>query len=155
DLYQKACETGAGEYQVLGFIDSPNGHRVPEEIKSRMLGPIEALDDILMKRVVDNVMIAMPIKSCYDQIQRAIATCERAGVESEFISQPFALSVARPHLVSDASTPVLRLKVVTDDFRLIVKRLIDLAGALVGLAVCAPLMAVVALAIVLTSRGPV
>jgi len=45
--------------------------------------------------------------------------------------------------------------VVSDDYRLAIKRGLDIVGAVVGLIVLAPIMAAVALAVKLTSRGPV
>ena len=109
-LYQEMQNGPGKRYSVLGFVDSPNGHRVPEEIQRQMLGPIENLDKILMKRVVDHVMIAMPIKSCYDDIQRTIAVCEQAGVESEYLSDTFDLSVARAQFGTLDAHPIVRLR---------------------------------------------
>ncbi len=40
-------------------------------------------------------------------------------------------------------------------WRLVLKRLVDMVGAAVGLLVCAPLMALIALAVKLDSRGPI
>src|SRR5436305_1966267 len=148
-LFRNICERHSEQYDVLGFVDTPNGHPVPDFIRRRLLAPIETLDEILLKHVVDHVMIAMPIKSCYDQIQRAIGVCEKAGVESEYLSQPFAVSVARPIHGSRHSHPVVRFKVVDDDFRLRVKRLIDIVGAVLGLLGLAPLMLLIAAAVAL------
>jgi exopolysaccharide biosynthesis polyprenyl glycosylphosphotransferase len=142
-------------YRVLGFVDSTNGHRVAEEAKREMLGSLEDLDMILMKRVVDRVIIALPIKSCYEEIRRTVAVCERAGVESEYVSELFDLSIAHPQHGVFESHEVVRFKVVKDDYRLYVKRLIDIVGALVGLVGLAPLMLIVSLAIKVTSPGPV
>ena len=38
---------------------------------------------------VDEVLIALPAKSCYEQIQTAIAVCERGGVEAKYLSDFF------------------------------------------------------------------
>ena len=43
---------------------------------------------------------------------------------------------------------------VQDDYRLIVKRIIDIVGAVVGLVISSPLMLAIAVAIKLTSSGP-
>ena len=99
-----------------------------------------------------DVMIAMPIKSVIHQVQTAIAVCERAGVESQYFSQIFSLSVARPQNVSHDAKPMVCLKVVEDDSRLAVKRLIDVVGAVVGIILLSPLMLLVAIALTLTQR---
>jgi exopolysaccharide biosynthesis polyprenyl glycosylphosphotransferase len=52
--------------------------------------------------------------------------------------------------------PALRtIKVVQDDFRLVIKRVVDLVGAALGLVALAPLLLVIAAVIRLTSPGPV
>ena len=49
---------------------------------------------------------------------------------------------------------MVSLKVVQDDYRLVVKRCIDIVGAIVGLVLFGPLMLAIAAAIKLTSPGP-
>jgi exopolysaccharide biosynthesis polyprenyl glycosylphosphotransferase len=100
------------------------------------------------------VLIALPAKSCYEQIQTAIQTCERAGVEAKYLSDVFQLSFARPKFEPDENAPVVSLKVVQDDYRLAVKHCIDIVGAIVGLALFGPLMIAIAAAIKMTSPGP-
>lgn len=154
-LYQHMREPHHGYARVLGFVDSPNNHVLPAAINKRMLGSLDDLEGILMKQPVDEVLIALPAKSCYDQIQTAIQTCERAGVEAKYLSDVFELSLARPNFEPDDQTPVVSLKVVQDDYRLLVKRCIDVIGAIVGLILLGPLMLAIAAAITLTSPGPV
>lgn len=141
--------------RVLGFVDSPNGHIVPGIIQSQMLGGLHELESILMKHPVDEVMIGLPAKSCYDQIQTAIQTCERAGVEAKYLFDVFQSSIARPRFEPDDNSAVVSMKVVNDDYRLGVKRAIDIVGSLVGLLLFAPLMFAIAVAVRLTSPGPV
>jgi exopolysaccharide biosynthesis polyprenyl glycosylphosphotransferase len=109
----------------------------------------------LMKHPVDEVIIALPARSCYEQIQVAIQTCERAGVEAKYLFDIFQSSIARARFEPDVDSAVVSMKVVHDDYRLGVKRAIDLLGAIVGLVLFGPLMLVIALAIRLTSPGPV
>jgi len=153
-IYARLQESNHTYTHVLGFVDTPNGHLVTAAIRQQMLGGLADLETILMKRPVDEVLIALPAKSCYDQIQTAIQTCERAGVEAKYLSDVFQLSLARPTFVADEHAPVVSLKVVQDDYRLVVKRGIDIIGAIVGLAIFGPLMLVIAAAIKLTSPGP-
>lgn len=153
-LYDHLREPQYGSSRVLGFVDSPNGHVVPNAIQKQMLGTLEDLEGILMKQPVDEVLITLPVKSCYDQIQTAIQTCEQAGVEAKYFSDVFALSLAHAELETD-DEHFVALKMVPDDYRVLVKRAIDIAGSLCGLLLAAPLMLVVAAAIKLASPGPV
>lgn len=140
--------------RILGFVDTPNGHPPPAAIQRQMLGGLEDLESILMNRPVDEVVIALPAKSCYDQIQAAIRTCERAGVDAKYPSDFFQVSLARPRFETHDIAPLVTLAVVYDDYRLLVKRGIDIAGAIAGLLVLGPFMFAIAAAIRLTSPGP-
>lgn len=141
--------------RVLGFVDSPDGHIIPKVIQKQMLGTLDDLEHILMKQPVDEVLIALPVKSCYDQIQTAIRTCEQAGVEAKYLSDVFALSLARPAFEADDEENFVALRVAPDDYRLLVKRAIDIVGSVFGLILSLPLMLIIAVAIKLTSPGPI
>ena len=105
-----------------------------------------------MSGPVDTVHIVSPVRSCYSAIEQAISTCEKVGVESCYDADIFAPSRGRP-VAHDADLLVSR-KVVADDFRLWIKRGIDIVGALIGLVVFSPIMLAAAIAIRLTSPGP-
>ncbi|MDP9052696.1 MAG: sugar transferase [Acidobacteriota bacterium] len=154
-VYNQIREKGSNQLSLLGFVDSPEGHHyVPDEIRSRLIGSLEQLEDILMQQPVDEVLIALPAESCFRKIQSALTICERAGVEARYsLSDLFALSVARPRLEPEGGVSVMSMKVVHDDARVLVKRAIDIVGAVIGLIIFAPLMLLIAAAIRLTSPG--
>ena len=141
-------------YELLGFVDS-NDHELSEDMDVPKLGTLEQLEEILMHRVVDEVLIALPIKSCYAEIQHAIQVCERVGVESKYLADAFQCSLARPRFEQHSAAPVVSLKVVQDDYRVLLKRLFDFMAALAGLLVLAPVMLAIALAVKLDSPGPI
>jgi exopolysaccharide biosynthesis polyprenyl glycosylphosphotransferase len=152
--YERLREPRHSYTRVLGFVDSPNGHLVSAAIQHQMLGGLDDLEAILMKLPVDEVVIALPAKSCYDQIQTSLQTCECAGVEANYLSDIFQVSLARPGFEPHEAAPMVSLKVVQDDYRLVVKRCIDIVGAIVGLVIFGPLMLAIAAAIRLTTPGP-
>lgn len=143
-----------GEYNVVGFVDS-NQEILFKEIEQRLLGGSDELEQILVHNVVDEVLIALPIRSRYAQVQEAIGVCERVGVESKYLADVFEYSLARPRYEGARSMPAVALKVVTDDHRLLVKRLLDIVGSMVGLVLLAPLLVLIAIAIKVTGPGPV
>jgi exopolysaccharide biosynthesis polyprenyl glycosylphosphotransferase len=153
DLYRRLTSEPHARQTVVGFVDSDAG--MLGEIGLHTLGTLEQLESILMRRAVDEVLIALPIKSCYAQIQDAIDVCERVGVEAHYLADVFRHSLARPRYVSSPGVPVVSLKAVPDELHLALKRVFDIVGAAVGLVLLAPLFLVVAAAIKLTSPGPV
>jgi exopolysaccharide biosynthesis polyprenyl glycosylphosphotransferase len=108
-----------------------------------------------MRHPVDEVLIALPIRSCYGQIEDVIRVCERVGVESKYFADVFENAFARPSYDRASGTPAVSLKVVQDDARVIVKRTLDIVLAMVAVVTLAPLMLAIALAVKLTSPGPV
>ena len=92
-LYERILVEPLSHYRVLGFVDSPGTHEVPFAVRQRMLGPLDDLEGLLAGNAVDQVLITLPVKSCYDAIQQAISTCERVGVEVQYLSDVFSVSV--------------------------------------------------------------
>ena len=141
---------------LVGFVDSRDAQAVPPRHQTRFLGHVDALDRILMHRVVDEVVVALPVKSEYDSIQCVIATCERVGVQAAFSTDLFDYRIAKPtpDLTLDGDS-LVHLAVAARDGRLIVKRAMDVLLASAALVCFAPLMIAIAIAIKLTSPGPV
>jgi exopolysaccharide biosynthesis polyprenyl glycosylphosphotransferase len=140
-------------YRVLGFVDSTVADSGEQTDKS--LGRISDLEDILMKQVVDEVIVALSIKSHYSTIERVIAVCERVGVQVQYCEDLFDLSWSGHCHVGDVDQRRIVLKMVREDYRHRIKRVIDIVGASIGLIVCTPLFVVVALLIKATSKGPI
>ena len=130
----------------------PMDARNPIAFRRRRLAPLDELEQILMRQVIDEVVIALPVKSCYQQIQHAIGVCERAGVQAKYGADLFESTVAFPRYDAQGDRAFVAMQVAPDGYRLVIKRAIDIVGAVVGLVVFAPLMLIVAVAIKLTSR---
>jgi exopolysaccharide biosynthesis polyprenyl glycosylphosphotransferase len=144
----------AGECELVGFVDSNPTIQFPE-IQERLLGNLDRLEELLMHLVVDEVLVALPIKSHYAQIQRVIEDCEQAGVQSRYSADVFRTRIANPRVELSHRHPAVAMQVAPDDHRLVIKRMIDVVGAAIGLVLMVPLFAAIALAITLTSPGPI
>lgn len=138
---------------LLGFVDSWD-HASPAPC-GPILGSLDQLDGILMRSVVDDVIVALPIKSHYDRIQSVIRSCEGAGISCTHSATLFAYSIARHRLHTDASAPVITLAMAPDGVGLFLKRVIDVLAAVVAIVALLPLCAVIAVAVVVTSAGPI
>jgi exopolysaccharide biosynthesis polyprenyl glycosylphosphotransferase len=141
------------DYRFLGFVD-PNPWNAPGG-QDRMLGPVADLEEILMKQVVDEVVIALSSKSQYESIEEAISICKRVGVQVQYCEDLFDTSQPGRCCREEFDHRKLVLKMVHDDYRRQVKRAFDVAGAIFGLIVFAPLLLLVATLIKCTSKGPV
>ena len=152
--HELATHRGEDGVRIAGFVDT-NSDPLADEVSQRLLGDLGQLETILMGQVIDDVLITLPIKSCYEQIQCTIALCERLGVRAAYLADVFQSSLARPSFEQTGKIPVVRMHMVANDTRLVIKRALDLAFASVGLIMVAPVMALIALAIRLDGRGPV
>jgi exopolysaccharide biosynthesis polyprenyl glycosylphosphotransferase len=104
--------------------------------------------------MVDEVYVALPMRSRYAEIEAALQICERTGVPVKWLSDVFESARGRRFEMT-ANGDVVSITDEHDHGRLMMKRLIDVIGAAVGLVVLTPVIAAAALAIKATSRGPV
>ncbi len=140
-------------YTILGVIESTPAKAA--EAPFRILGSIWDLEKILMCTVVDEVIVTLPLKSHYSAVERVIAICERVGVEVQYPEDLFDLSWSSHCHPADQDRPKIIFKMVPEDYRHCIKRVIDITGALFGMIVCAPLFLIVAILIKSTSKGTV
>src|SRR3954470_1012627 len=78
-LYYSLFAARTNGFRLLGFVDSTDGEVAPE-VRSRLLGDLNGLEQLLMRQAVDEVLIALPVRSRYAEIQHTIEICERGGV---------------------------------------------------------------------------
>ncbi len=69
-----------GTKQLLGFVDDRPSASMPPDIASRLLGNIDELPAYLIDHAVDEIIVATPLRSCYDEAQRALSIAEAAGI---------------------------------------------------------------------------
>jgi exopolysaccharide biosynthesis polyprenyl glycosylphosphotransferase len=152
----KALEESA-EYDVRlrGFLSElPNP---PAEIalgSVYKVWPVGDLPSILRRHVVDEIIFAVGSESLAN-LEEIFLLCDEEGVRTRVAVDFF------PHVNSTVSldrfgeTPLLTFSAAPcDEVRLLAKRAIDVVLAAAGLLVLAPLMALIALLIRLTSPGP-
>jgi len=143
-------------YRIIGYVDDEtnfNGHGVKGVPR---LGDVQDLPSIIAHDVIDEVFVALPIKSQYTQIETAINLLEEQGIMVHLFSDHFPHRLARSHPSEFEGTPLLSLHSAPPiTWRTEIKRLLDIAVALSLLLVLSPLLALVALAIKLESEGPV
>lgn len=152
-VYQEFKAHVEWDYRLLGFVDSePQNDFVPPEL---ILGGIDELEHILMHTVVDEVVIALPIKSQYEAVEYAISICQSLGVQAQYFTDFFGTSITKRHSSAGPQTGRVVLETVYDDYRRHVKRLLDITLSSVLLVLFAPVMLAVALAVKLTSPGPI
>lgn len=137
------------QYSLVGFVDRNAG---PD--RADVLGGIAELESILSAHAVDEVIIALPIRSMYDECQHAVAVCERLGIQCRYSTDLFETSLTKRRSLDEHDPSSVRLHVIHDT-GLAIKRTFDVIVAATALVCLSPLFLVIALGIKTSSDGPV
>jgi exopolysaccharide biosynthesis polyprenyl glycosylphosphotransferase len=144
-------------YQILGFVDEEwRGVEAFRQTGRPLLARLGDFGTYLREQVVDEVVIALPVSSHYAHFAHILRACEEQGVLVHMLPDFFDVSHARLRLEFLEDQPVITLRTgAMEGWPLLVKRSVDVALSLALLIVLAPLFALVAVLIKLTSPGPV
>jgi exopolysaccharide biosynthesis polyprenyl glycosylphosphotransferase len=147
-----ALAAGSDEgINVIGFISiSP---RPDNGLLS--LGTLEDLGDVVLAHRVDEVIIADPDFPQREAVE-LVDQCHQRGVVVRIAPSTMEILVHRAEFVPGQSVPLFELKPpVFEGFDYALKRSFDLVGSVALVIVLSPFLLAFALAIRLTSRGPV
>ncbi|MBI4432536.1 MAG: sugar transferase [Candidatus Omnitrophica bacterium] len=142
-------------YHVVGFLD-----RYPDMVGepiagTQVIGTLENLPAVLKTQVIDQVVFVIPRK-WLEQIEKCLRYCEAVGVPATLATDFFDMSIAsRETEEMDGFTYLTFHTRLLKEEELLLKRVFDVLVSSVALVVTAPLLAFSALAIRLTSQGPV
>lgn len=142
-------------HQFIGYLTvEPCRHEVSG---LPTLGRIEELKDIICRHNVDEVVFALPSESASLRLRDFIDVCEQAGVSYRIVPAMFNPDSARDIRVETIQgIPTLtRNTLRISASGLLYKRTLDIAVGMVGMAVLAAMFPFVAVAIKLSSPGPV
>lgn len=143
-------------YRVAGFVDQEwEGLKEFRNEGYSLASDFEKLPSLLRERVVDEVILSLPMKSMYPQASRIAALCEEHGIVVRVLSNIFNLRQAQLRAEEFEGEVVTTYRGWQEDWRYFFKRALDVVGSLLLMVILAPLSALVAVAIKLTSRGPV
>ncbi len=153
-LVQEVQKSRAHPYAIVGSID--DGTHPPMN-PLRGLGSFHDLGTILREEEID-VLVAAHLDIPAEKLRAITAVCEHAYVEWKIVPAAFPIFLTGLRLQTVGSIPVIGVEdlAISRLFNRGAKRLLDVAGALAGLVVSAPVIAVLAAWIKLESpAGPV
>jgi Undecaprenyl-phosphate glucose phosphotransferase len=141
-------------YQVKGILDDSMewGH----EYKGiHVIGKLDDLDEILGLNTLDEIAITLSIEE-YARLENIVKSCEKSGVHTKFIPDYNNMIPTRPFMEDLQGLPVVNIRCVplTDLINAMIKRVMDILGAMVAIIVFSPVMLLTALFIKTTSKGP-
>ena len=122
----------------------------------KVLGRLGNLEIILPENKLDEVAITLPLKD-YDYLENIVGICEKFGVHTKFIPDYNSLIPSKPYTEDLQGLPVINIRYVplTNTGNILIKRIVDIIGSLVGIVLTSPIMLVSAVLVKVTSPGPV
>ncbi|MCI0579431.1 MAG: undecaprenyl-phosphate glucose phosphotransferase [Chloroflexi bacterium] len=140
-------------YDLVGVVNGQE--EIQDVLGVPVLGAPEDLPALIEQHAIDEVIIAMPEKG-QREVVRVISYCERGRVSIKVFPDFFQFVASETTINDLGGLPLLSVRdFAMRGYMLVFKRLMDIAGAMVGLVFFSPLMLLTALAIKLESPGPV
>ena len=142
-------------YVVRGILDD----RVPRGTiykGVKVLGSIANLMIILPENKLDEIAITLSLQD-YGRLEEIVDLCEKSGVHTKFIPDYNSLIPSRPYTEDLMGLPVINIRYVplTNTLNWVAKRIVDVVGSAVGLVLVSPIMLLTAIAVKVSSPGPV
>jgi exopolysaccharide biosynthesis polyprenyl glycosylphosphotransferase len=117
--------------------------------------PVEELVASLHEHSINAVVIAAR-HTFFDRVEKAIRACELEGIEIWLLADFFQTQISETSLDHFYGRPVLVFRCGTENsWPRLIKQILDFLGALAIFAVSWPFMLAAAIAIKISSRGPV
>jgi exopolysaccharide biosynthesis polyprenyl glycosylphosphotransferase len=144
--------------RVIGFVDDCDWDTRREFATTGypLLSDLAGLPDLLRHQVIDEVVVLLPIKSCYQISLGIVSLCEEQGILVEFPASPFEVKQAYATTEVTERHPLIAVDTgAMSGWPLLVKRVLDVVVASALIVALAPLFLVLAALVKLTSPGPV
>lgn len=145
-------------FNILGFFDDLASIRVNDNHDGLpFLGTLSTFGNYVSREAIDQVIIALPIRSYYDDISKIIRDCALQGIETWMLADLFEVSskmelstdrVDATHFVKYQARP---LSEIAQD----VKRLLDITLSIVAIIVLTPVALILSVLILLGDGPPV
>ena len=142
-------------FSIGGILGRPE--HIGEEIQGcKITGSFNELDNLLENNRFDRVVLAIPLKYYY-KINELVESCEKVGIKAEIIPDYIRYFPAQPSVDMIEDIPIINIRYVPldDGFNKFLKALSDYVIAIIAIVITSPIMIVTAIAIKLTSRGPI
>lgn len=143
--------------EIIGVVDDDPVRTAALEAKGlACVGPVEQLEHILSEQRVDRVYITLPLRSCYEMVQKVVAQLELRSVAVYLLADLLPLHIARSRITLVEDIPLLSLSPICEAYaKLAAKRLMDFLGATALILCLSPVFLLIAILIKLDSKGPV
>ena len=142
-------------FSISGILGRPE--HIGQEVEGiKIIGAFKDLDKILENNSYDRVVLAIPLKYYY-RINELVESCEKVGIKAEIIPDYIRYFPAQPSVDMIEDIPIINIRYVPldDPFNKFIKTVSDYLIAIIAIIISSPIMIITAIAIKLTSPGPI
>ncbi len=138
-------------YIIRGIL-ADNVQRGTQYKGIKVIGRTENLTIILPENKLDEIVITLGLAE-YHKLEHIVGMCEKSGVHTKFVPDYNNIIPTKPYTEDLLGMPVINIRRVplNNVLNALVKRCVDVFGAMVALLLFAPVMAVVAVIIKVTA----
>jgi len=138
--------------RLVGYLDDNRQKRLADRT---VLGTLDDIQRVVKEHGINDVVLALP-PNAHKRLNTVVSRLHELPVNVRVIPDYFSLALYRATVDDFGGIPMINLRdPALNDYQRLVKRLFDLvAGTLITL-LALPLMLLVALAIMIDSRGPI
>jgi len=141
--------------KVIGFVDHEEKEDYEWPKSDRIVGSLGELKDIITRFHVDEVAFVLP-RDWLDKIEDQILICEKIGIKACIAADLYPLTISKTTMDDLEGWPVLNYNPTPRiDRAMYAKRLFDIISSAFALVLLCPVFLVCALAVRLSSPGPV
>jgi len=144
-------------YVISGFVDVD--WKGCDEFKNtgyKLVADFNGFTEFIRNNVVDEVLIALPVKSFYQETFRIINECEKQGILARHLSDIFNTKLANSKVeYFEDESVVYNYTGSTDGWQVLVKWMLDKILSSILLLLLSPLFLLTAILVKITSPGPV
>ena len=143
-------------YDIIGWAKGETTVVPDTTTAVHFLGSVAEIERIIDANNVDMVILT-ELSSTNDETFQLANICEREMIQFKIVPSCFKIFVSGLHLENAAGTPMIGVDRLPLDsvFNLAIKRVVDIVGAVVGLILFTPVVAIFGAIVWFESRGPI
>ena len=154
-LAEKLCASPYSTIELVGFVDSRSANRELGQHEPRLLGKLDRLAELVQSNRIQLIYLSLPMAS-QPRILDVLDSLKDTTASIYFVPDMFVTDLVQGHPASVAGQPVI--SVCDTPFRDgngLIKRMSDVLFSLTILTLISPVLLCIAVAIKMTSPGPI
>ena len=142
--------------RILGGLSFTGEELQPVIPGVKTLGTTEHLQDLVRQESIDEIVVCPADGVWTTEVKSVLRFCQAAGIDCRLAPDFLGIPMARTSIAPIGQVPAYLVHAgFNDDGGMVWKRIFDIIGSLSGILLLAPLMTAAAIAIKLTSPGPI